>query len=133
MVFLEVDMEFIGSCCENLAIKSSSPDFPHRDAIGNYNLYVDEDEEPYVCYGASVFWNEEANTYLYRSKFGSWVVGESLGKLKNGTIIRSKDDESESFALVCPCKVQKWQVRNKDTWKFDDSIRVMIRRYKKVF
>ena len=31
--------------------------------------------------------------------------GESLGKLKNGTIIRSKDDESESFALVCPCKV----------------------------
>jgi len=47
-----------------------------RDAIGNYNLYVDEDEEPYVCYGASVFWNEEANTYLYRSKFGSWVVGK---------------------------------------------------------
>jgi len=78
----------------------------------------------------------------------NFFEGKSLGKLKNGTVIRSKDDERESFALVCPCKVcstiiqklirkllqvEKWQVRNKDTWKFDDSIRVMIRRYKKVF
>jgi len=32
-------------------------------------------------------------------------LGDILGKVKKGAIIRSKDDERESFALVCPCKV----------------------------
>merc|ERR1711874_446202 len=133
MVFLEVDMEFCGSCCENLAIKSSSQDFPQGDALGNFNLHVNIEEEPFVCYGASVFRNEEGNMFLYRSRCGSWVVGEHLGKVKKGVVIRSKEDDRESYAQVCPCKVQKWQVRSKEVWKFDDSIRVMIRRNKKVF
>jgi len=76
-----------------------------RDGIGTFNLYLDVEDEPFVCYGASVFRNEESNTYLYRARCGSWVVGDILGKVKKGAIIRSKDDERESFALVCPCKV----------------------------
>eukprot|EP00090_Calanus_glacialis_P018300 TRINITY_DN28389_c0_g1_i2.p1 TRINITY_DN28389_c0_g1~~TRINITY_DN28389_c0_g1_i2.p1 ORF type:complete len:118 (-),score=11.06 TRINITY_DN28389_c0_g1_i2:29-382(-) len=103
-----------------------------REGIGNYHVYLDVEDEPFICYGASVFMNPESNTYLYRSKFGNWIVGKNMGKVK-GAIIRSQEDDREKFALVCPCKVQKWQVHDKEAWKFDDSIRIMIRRNKKVF
>jgi len=32
-------------------------------------------------------------------------TGETLGKVKKGAVIRSHDDEKETFALVCPCNV----------------------------
>jgi len=76
MVYLSVDQEFEGACCENLTIKSTSPDFPLHESIGNFDQYLDVEEEPFVCYGASVFKNTENSTYLYRSKYGSWIVGK---------------------------------------------------------
>jgi len=133
MVYLAVDQEFEGACCDHLTIKSSSPDFPYRENIGNFNLYLDIEDEPFVCYGASVFKHSDTKTYLYRSKYGSWVVGKTLGKVKKGALIRSNEDEKEKFAHECPCRVQKLQVRNGDSWKADDSIRIMIRRNKKIF
>eukprot|EP00090_Calanus_glacialis_P018299 TRINITY_DN28389_c0_g1_i1.p1 TRINITY_DN28389_c0_g1~~TRINITY_DN28389_c0_g1_i1.p1 ORF type:complete len:100 (-),score=11.89 TRINITY_DN28389_c0_g1_i1:129-428(-) len=75
-----------------------------REGIGNYHVYLDVEDEPFICYGASVFMNPESNTYLYRSKFGNWIVGKNMGKVK-GAIIRSQEDDREKFALVCPCKV----------------------------
>ena len=39
-------------------------------------MYLDVEYEPYQCYNASVFKNPDTGTYLYRSKFGNWVVGE---------------------------------------------------------
>ena len=47
-----------------------------REGIGNYHVYLDVEDEPFICYGASVFMNPESNTYLYRSKFGNWIVGQ---------------------------------------------------------
>eukprot|EP00092_Neocalanus_flemingeri_P020350 GFUD01022047.1.p1 GENE.GFUD01022047.1~~GFUD01022047.1.p1 ORF type:complete len:134 (+),score=26.97 GFUD01022047.1:36-437(+) len=133
MAFLAVSQEFEGACCENLSIKSLSPDFHLRECIGHFNLYLDVEDEPFVCYGASVFKNNENKTYLYRSKYGTWIIGKTLGKVKKGALIRSHDDEKDKFALVCPCGVEKWQARNGESWKNDDSIRIMIRRNKKVF
>jgi len=133
MVFFEIGSDFKGACCENLLVKSTSEDFPHKECIGHFSLYLDIEGDPMVCYGASVFRNEETKTYLYRSKYGNWVIGKTLGKMKKGALVRSHEEDRESFTHVCPCKVDKWQVRNNQSWHSDDSIRVMIRRNKVVF
>lgn len=77
-----------------------------REIAGTYEIYTDVEGDPYKCYNASVFRNTEKGFYLYRSKFGDWVVGTNLGKMKKGAKLRSfAMDEKEKFLVTCPCKV----------------------------
>merc|ERR1711868_56 len=106
--------KFERACCDNLLLKSKDDQFP-QDTSGNYEVYLDVEYEPYQCYNASVFHNPDSGTYLYRSKFGNWVVGKSLGKIKKGAQLRSYDfdpfdaREREKFIQSCPCSVDRWQ------------------------
>ena len=43
--------------------------------LGGFQLYLDIEWEPQVCYGACVFQNPDTKCYLYRSKYGNWVIG----------------------------------------------------------
>merc|ERR1712227_255208 len=106
--------KFQSACCDNLLLRSKDDEFP-EDISGNYEVYLDIEYDPYQCYNASVFHNPETKTYLYRSKFGNWVVGKRLGKINKGAQLRSYDfdpfdaKERERFIYSCPCLVNRWQ------------------------
>ena len=46
--------------------------------LGTFLLYLDIEYEPMVCYGAGVFHNKETKYFLYRSKYGNWVIGKDI-------------------------------------------------------
>eukprot|EP00090_Calanus_glacialis_P014215 TRINITY_DN22947_c0_g1_i1.p1 TRINITY_DN22947_c0_g1~~TRINITY_DN22947_c0_g1_i1.p1 ORF type:complete len:148 (+),score=38.43 TRINITY_DN22947_c0_g1_i1:29-445(+) len=121
--------EFQAACCDNLLIKSASPDFP-SDCLGTFELYLDVEYQPFICYNANVFKKENESMYLYRSKFGNWVIGRTLGKIKKGSKVRSHEDDPQKYTRNCPCKVDKWQMAHDGRWKDCDSMKVMIRRHK---
>ena len=78
----------------------------NRDVTGTYEIYTDIEGDHYKCYNASVFKNADNGNYLYRSKFGDWVIGTDLGKMRRGAKIRSfAVDDKQKFLVTCPCKV----------------------------
>ena len=78
----------------------------NRDVTGTYEIYTDIEGDHYKCYNASVFKNADNGNYLYRSKFGDWVIGTDLGKMRRGAKIRSLAvDDKQKFLVTCPCKV----------------------------
>merc|ERR1712228_170557 len=102
-VFLDVDYTFEKSCCDNLLVKSLNKQFKRKDGLGVFSMCLDADFQPIVKYGACTFQNKETQAYLYRAKYGNWVVGTVLGKIKKGAIIRSHGEESDKFTRCCPC------------------------------
>ena len=54
-----------------------------RDGLGVFSMCLDADFQPIVKYGACTFQNKETQAYLYRAKYGNWVVGKSTEKNKN--------------------------------------------------
>eukprot|EP00091_Calanus_sinicus_P011662 TRINITY_DN26309_c0_g1_i1.p1 TRINITY_DN26309_c0_g1~~TRINITY_DN26309_c0_g1_i1.p1 ORF type:complete len:137 (-),score=19.21 TRINITY_DN26309_c0_g1_i1:299-709(-) len=128
--YYQVDFTFELACCDALLVKSSDPDFENRGGLGTFLLYLDIEGEPLVCYGACVFQNPETKCYLYRSKYGNWVIGKSLGKIKRGALVRSHESDEIKFTRNCPCLVENWQVLKEGKWAQDESVSVKIKRKK---
>jgi len=114
------------SCCDQLTVSSDTCEFSHRNCIGNFNIYLDLEGEPMACYGAASFEHtkhklEGDRTYLYRSKFGYWCIGTTLGKFQTGVLVRSCEAEEITWNFSCPCKIQKWQKLVGKSWVPDQS------------
>merc|ERR1719285_574382 len=84
--------------------------------------------EPMVTYGASCFAHKKEKIYLYRSKYGHWCIGSKLGKIKNGTLLKSCERDEEKWAHCCPCTIKKWLRRDGDSWVKEEAVTVKIRR-----
>ena len=53
------------------------PDMPlSRSSLGNFSQYDDLEGDPVSCYGAACFVNSVTKSYLYRSKYGYWCIGQ---------------------------------------------------------
>ena len=46
-----------------------------REIGGTYEVYLDVEFDQFKCYNAAVFKNQSNGHYLYRSKYGDWVIG----------------------------------------------------------
>merc|ERR1719285_891406 len=82
--------------------------------------------EPMVTYGASCFAHKKEKIYLYRSKYGHWCIGSKLGKIKNGTLLKSCERDEEKWAHCCPCTIKKWLRRDSDSWVKEEAETVKI-------
>jgi len=128
------EYKFQAACCDFLMLKSKDENFP-KEIGGTYEVYLDIEFDQYKCYNATVFKNTTNGHYLYRSKYGDWVIGTDMGKMKRGAKLRSFDlDEKEKFLRTCPCKVDKWKRRvvgedGQVRWR-DCEAKLMIRRQK---
>merc|ERR1711923_255115 len=87
--FVIVDYTFEMSCCDNVLVKCKDSNFKSKSGLGLFTMCLDVEFEPLIIHGACVFKNKEFGTYLYRSKYGNWVIGTVMGKIRKGAMIRS--------------------------------------------
>jgi len=133
-VLLLENYDYQGSCCDHLQVNDKSDDasFPHKNLLGFFDIYLDIEGEPMVTYGASCFAHKTEKIYLYRSKYGHWCIGSKLGKMKNGTLLKSCERDEEKWAQCCPCRIKKWLRRDGDSWVSEESVTVKIRRERRI-
>jgi len=133
-VLLLENYDYQGSCCDHLQVNDKSDDgsFPHKNLLGFFDIYLDIEGEPMVTYGASCFAHKTEKIYLYRSKFGHWCIGSKLGKMKNGTLLKSCERDEERWAQCCPCRIKKWLRRDGDSWVSEENVTVKIRRERRI-
>lgn len=132
MDFQSIDASFYAACCEHLMVKTTNPDLPNRHCLGFFDVYYDIEDEPLVTHGASVFINVKEKIFLYRTKFGNWVIGDTLGKMRRGAMYRSNEEDQDTVVHCCPCKIYNWEVLENGEWKNTNSVTVQIRRKKSI-
>merc|ERR1711963_156359 len=77
-IFYDLDYTFTHACCDHLLVKSFQKDFKQKDGLGTFSICLDIEWQPLIVHGACVFRDRDTKNYLYRSKYGNWVVGENF-------------------------------------------------------